>query len=96
MYRPPYSTQHHYTIKDFLNELAEFLSWILDNTGTLLLFGDLNINCLGTTNYYSAEFLDLLDAYNLQQIITKPTHEKSGLLDVIIVEKKYKCSKHGS
>ena len=87
MYRPPYSPQHLFSIKDFLYELTEFLSLISDNKGAFILFGDLNINCLDNNNPSTVAFLDLLDSYNLEQIVGKPTHEKGGLLDVIIVEK---------
>jgi hypothetical protein len=36
---------------------------------------------------YTKEFLELLDSYNLQQLVINPTHEKGGLLDVIVTEK---------
>ena len=89
IYRPPYSINNKFTIREFFNEFIEFLSIIVDFKGTLLILGDLNINLLDKTSPYTSEFLAILNSYDLKQLVESSTHTKGGLLDVIILEEKF-------
>ena len=87
LYRPPYSPIHPFTIKNFLDEFNELLSFLLEINGHLMLVGDLNINCLDLTNQYTLDLLAVLKTYDLYQLISSPTHIHGSLIDVIIVDK---------
>ena len=88
LYRPPYSVKNQHTIKQFLEEFDVFLSFLYELKGFLLLFGDFNINVMDKQNKYPQEFTNLLETYNLTQLIKQSTHVKGGAIDLIIVDKK--------
>ena len=60
IYRPPYSSKHPFTVKDFLLEFDQLLSYTLELKGHFLLFEDLNINCSDLTNQNIKDLLSLL------------------------------------
>ena len=86
IYRPPYSSKHPFTVKDFLLEFDQLLSYTLELKEHFLLFGDLNINCSDLKNQNTKDLLSLLKTYNLNQLVTGPTHTQGSLLDLIIAD----------
>ena len=86
LYRPPYSTSNPRTLRQFLKEFDEFLSLLLEHKGVLMILGDFNINFLNKDDNYTKEFIHLITHYNLKQLITKYTHIKGGLIDLILIE----------
>ena len=51
------------------------------------MFGDFNLNWLNKNNLYTQEFSTLLTTFNLEQIVTEPTHIGGGLIDFVIIDK---------
>ena len=85
LYRPPYSVANKCTIKMFLQEFENLIDAISDINGSLLMFGDFNININDCENIYVCQFQQLLEMNSLVQVVTEPTHIKGSLLDLIII-----------
>ena len=49
--------------------------------GRLLIVGDFNFHFDAPSNTYTAGLIDLLDAFNLAQTVTTPTHKNGHVLD---------------
>ena len=86
LYRPPYSAKNPKTIKMFLDEFIILLSLLVECKGLVIILGDININLL-VNNTYSSDFKQILDSFDLTQLITTSTHIKGGLLDIIIISR---------
>ena len=91
IYRPPYSVKFPITTRSFLDEFESFLSKIQEFRGHLIIAGDFNLNLKDTNSAYAKEFLELLEKYNLMQLVNSSTHVKGGMIDFIIVEKTIIC-----
>src|ERR1044071_2675080 len=50
----------------------------------LLILGDFNLHLDVSNDYYSSEFLTLLQTFDLCQHITSPTHSSGHILDLLI------------
>ena len=79
VYRPPNSTV------EYLNLISESFDRAI-NTGTkdILILGDFNYNMLSSTNNM---MFDLMQEYNLKQLIEEPTHfteSSESLIDLIL------------
>jgi hypothetical protein len=91
LYRPgnhPTLTQN-----EQFNEFTDIFSHTLDNLSNckppLLLYGDINIDCLRYSHSsISTEYIDLLFSYGMLQLVTRPTRctvTSASLIDHIIV-----------
>lgn len=78
LYRQPKSNY-----LQFLDEVENMFSNIFSNFDYLICVGDFNINMLDIDNSNTIRFCDILEAFNLTQIIKEPTRD-SSLLDLII------------
>ena len=98
IYRPGYSEKNRFTINQFLTEFRSFLEDVISVSFPVIIVGDLNLHVElmskdnaqlsasdVTLKSNAAAFLDLLDMYDLHQIIDKPTHILGGTLDLLIV-----------
>nr|CAI5820746.1 unnamed protein product [Callosobruchus analis] len=82
VYRPPSAS-----VVDCINELDISISTILPVSDSLLIAGDLNINILDK-NRPTILLLNLLESYDLKQLVNTPTrisNTSQTLIDVIIV-----------
>ena len=86
IYRPPPSTCNGFTVVQFLSEFAIFLESLISLPGQLLILGDVNFHLEDTSASQTREFLELLDVFNLKQLVNKPTHRLGHTLDCIITE----------
>ena len=86
IYRLPYSNKHKCTPKMFLDDFERLLEVLLDHPGILLIVGDFNIH-MEDSNHYTTTFLSLLESNNLAQFVTRPTHIKGGIIDLVILDK---------
>ena len=50
----------------------------------MTLTGDINIHINRETDVDRMKFLDIIDAFDMVQRVSVPTHQLGGLLDVII------------
>nr|CAI5854487.1 unnamed protein product [Callosobruchus analis] len=82
VYRPPSAS-----VVDCINELDISISTVLPVSDSLLIAGDLNINILDK-NRPTILLLNLLESYDLKQLVNTPTrisNTSQTLIDVIIV-----------
>ena len=83
IYRPPQSQVNKSSVADFLDEFAILLETLITRTGQLIIIGDLNIH-LDTDNANAVKFKELLNSFNLKQLVQEPTHDKRHILDLVI------------
>ena len=70
-----------------MDEFSEFLPFMMEQKGFIILCGDFNINLIEADNIYGNEFCDILNRFNLVQLIKTKTHVLGGILDFVIIEK---------
>ena len=86
-YYPGYSPKHKFTIKHFCDEFSAHMDDLVAKPGELILLGDYNIHVekASLPGYKSVQdFIDILDSYDLKQLINFPTHTNDGTLDLVI------------
>ena len=84
-YRPP-----NFNKKEFFNEISNSLSNIITNYDNVVLAGDLNINLLDPSADTENHLSDLIDIFDLKNIVKEPTYfksEKGSLIDIILTNK---------
>ena len=87
LYRTPYSKKHRYTISHFLDEFEQYLHVLKSKTGIPILVGDFNIHVENMVDSNSKHFMELLNEFNMIQLVThKPTHTEGGTLDILITD----------
>ena len=98
VYRRGYSVSNKFTVNDFISEFSTLLDDVCDSVSSILITGDFNIHVeLNELHVLSdfwssrhndvANFLNLLDEYDLQQCVTGPTHDLGGTIDLAITSK---------
>ena len=100
IYRRGYSQTNKFTLKQFIPEFTLFLDEVCDASTPILISGDINIHVeLASTDIQSLsasavsnitdinDFLCKLDEYGLKQVVTEPTHDLGGTLDLAIMSK---------
>lgn len=78
IYRPPKYN------KDFIAEFSEFLSTLVPRCERLVILVDFNIHICCKTQPLVKEFLCMVDAFNLTQLVSGPTHIKGHTLDLVL------------
>ena len=84
MYRLQYSSFHPVIVDVFFEEFSAYLELIILSSEPLLITGDFNIHVDVVGDPVSAKFLDLLEAMDVRQHVTTPTHQSGHTLDLII------------
>lgn len=70
-------------ILDFFSELAELLMLLSSNCSDMLLIGNINIHVDNPDCSHTANFMDVLDCFNLIQHVYFPTHKSGHTLDLV-------------
>lgn len=78
IYRPPKYN------RNFVNDFSEFLAEIMPKYDKVLILGDMNIHVCCPTKPLAKDFLNLLDAFNVLQSVTGPTHKYGHTLDLVL------------
>lgn len=68
----------------FFMELASLLESLSTFKCPIRMVGDMNLHLKRTNDRYTLKLIQLLDTFNLQQIVQEPTHDGGGLLDIVI------------
>lgn len=84
VYRPPPSRKARAPFSTFLHEFADLLACLAVANGRLVILGDFNIHWDVQDNPETTKFRDLLDAHNLRQMVTFPTHVSGHTIDHVI------------
>ena len=77
IYRPPKA------FTTFISELTELLTSICSRSSSTLLLGDFNIHVDSSSCSLAAEFLSVLDCFDITQHVVGPTHVKGHTLDLV-------------
>lgn len=83
LYRPPQSN-----FNSFLNLIETSATSLLNDTDYFIFTGDVNINIFDTESIKTKQFEEMLDVYNLTQIVTDPTRitqTSCTLIDVFVI-----------
>ena len=79
IYRPPSSSK-----ATFISEFTSLLEDLISSSSELIFTGDYNFHVDDPSAPHILPFLDLLEAFNLTQHITFPTHNSGHTLDLLI------------
>ena len=85
IYHPPSSASGH-TNQKFIDEFVDFLEENLPKFSNIIIMGDFNIHINKPEINDNMQFIDILQALNLQQWIPFSTHKDGNILDLIISE----------
>ena len=85
IYRPPYSPAHPVTTNVFFQEFPAYLSELLLTKHPLLVLGDLNIHVDVINDPDALKLQEVLDSFDLGQLVTFPTHLSGHTLDLCII-----------
>ena len=67
-----------------MNEFSSLLESYITKTGSLVIAGDFNFHIDDTTDTAAANFLSLLESFDLQQHVRCCTHRAGHTLDLVI------------
>ena len=76
IYRPPYSANHPIQVGTFLEELGDCINVQLNDHPNLITLGDINIHDENIEDLDRSNYHDLLDSFDLKQIVDVVTHEE--------------------
>jgi len=80
IYRPPTNS----SVSAFLEEIYSYIDCQATSKQKRIFVGDFNIHFDNNQNRNAEKFKDILESTNLRQHVSKPTHVKGHLLDLII------------
>ena len=86
IYDPPYSDWNKCTDAMFLDDWAEFLESLLTEHTNNIICGDFNLHIDDLDNPDAQVFLDMVNAFGLNNNVTFPTHQSGHTLDLILSE----------
>ena len=67
----------------FFSEIRDLLE-ILSAAGKFIIAGDINIHLDDSSNSVTEKFMEVLNEFDLAQVIEKPTHRAGHTLDILI------------
>ena len=79
VYRPPSSSD-----AQFIEDWNALLSTLVISDGEIIICGAVNLHLDNSSNYYTRQFTQSLDACGFVQNIHNPTHDQGHTLDVFI------------
>ena len=85
LYRPPPNRRSNLTDSMFTEQLPDLLDYVSNLPGFVWLVGDMNIHFDNPLQSLNKQTLTTLSLYNLVQVINKPTHRCSHIIDWVIV-----------
>ena len=75
---------HPVTSAIFLDEFSDFTGDIVDSCKKFIICGDINIHCDVDDNYEKQCFDNILDSFDLKQMVDFPTYKSGHTLNVLI------------
>lgn len=83
VYRPPSMSK-----SSFISDFSSLLEDIASSPSDLVIMGDFNIHLDSPDEHYSSTFSSTLEAFDLKQHISSPTHASGHILDLLITRDK--------
>jgi len=83
IYKPPAESKHTKAFATFMDQFQTFLESAAATPHDFIITGDFNIH-VNNIDRQSTQFLDLLQAHNLNQLVSFPTHKHGNTLDLVI------------
>ena len=68
----------------FFREFGKLLEYMSTLAVPIYITGDMNLPLIRPDDPSTTQFLDLIASFGLLQHVTQPTHDKGGLLDVVL------------
>jgi len=68
----------------FFSELSDLLDRLITTADPMMIVGDLNIRLDRPNDPASRRLLELFASYGLSNRVSSPTHDRGGLLDVVV------------
>jgi len=68
----------------FFSELSDLLDRLITTADPMMIVGDLNIRLDRPNDPASCRLLELFASYGLSNRVSSPTHDRGGLLDVVV------------
>ena len=84
VHRPPPSSANNPSTSLFMNEFSSLLESYIIKTGSLLIAGDFNFHVDDTSDAVAANFLGLLESFDVRQHVHSYTHRAGHTLDLVI------------
>src|SRR5208282_4858841 len=84
VYRPPQSSKYSVEFSTFLSEFQSFLTVAANTPNSFIITGDFNIHVNKESDPTRTKFTDLLDSFNLSQLVSAATHVDKNTLDLVI------------
>jgi hypothetical protein len=84
-YRPPPSQRNELKNKEFIQQLPDCLDYANRLHGHVCFLGDANTHFDNAEASFTKQVNELLNMFNLTQIVDKPTHKKGHTLDWCVV-----------
>ena len=84
IYRTPYSEAHPVTACVFFKEFSDYLESVCSDSSNFIIAGDFNFQINDKKDLNSGKLSQILDSYNLTQLIQMPTHLSGNTLDLLI------------
>ena len=85
LYRPPPIRLNNLTESMFTEQLLDHLDYVSNLPGLDCLVGDMNIHFINPLQSLPKQTLTTLSLYSLAQVINKPTHKCSHIIDWVVV-----------
>ena len=82
VYRPPYSVNHPFTIKYFIEEFEDYLTTIITSTSKIIIGGDLNMDDIDPNS--TIKLIDMKESFGLENCVNIPTHLAGHFIDSIL------------
>jgi hypothetical protein len=84
IYRPGSTAKNRYPMSKFFMELNGILAHYNTYKNEVIFIGDFNIHVNNTLDQNAKKMHALLDLFDLQQLISQPTHRNGNTLDLVI------------
>ena len=87
IYRPPPSAKNMLSFNQFLSEFSDLVERLCTSQNKIIIAGDFNIHCDMVSNLETERFMDILETFDLNQHINRPTHSSGHTLDLVITNR---------
>ena len=85
VYKPPPSKRHRLPFSSFITDFTALLDQHVLFSGNIAIVGDFNVHWDDTSSSERKALADLLDHYDMKQVVSTETHQAGHTIDLVIV-----------